>query len=92
MYAHKIIETSQEWIGKVYTPPDEHLYWWETERAAAVRSGVLNIFLTNYCASPEESFQHTNQSAFPPETLEKYRLGTSQAMPFEFIPSAHNVS
>lgn len=87
-YAHKIIETSEEWLGKVYTPPDEHLYWWEMERDSAVKSGVLNIFLTNYCATPEESFQHTNQSAFPPETLEKLRLDTAVGKPFDFMPTA----
>jgi hypothetical protein len=34
------------------------------------------LFLTNYCATVEESFQHTTDSVFPPELLQYYRDGT----------------
>ena len=88
LYAQKVYDTSFEWLGHSYTPPKEHLYWWQTERDAAVKSGILNIFLTNYASTPEESFQHTNVSAFPPEVLENLRRRAKIAKAFEFIPNA----
>jgi len=92
LYAQKVHDTSFEWLGHSYTPPKEHLYWWETERDAAVKSGVLNIFLTNYASTPEESFQHTNVSAFPPEVLENLRRRAKIAEAFEFIPNARTTN
>jgi len=74
LHAKKVHETSPEWIGRAVMLSPEQLYWWESERGDAVKRGVLNIFLTNYCATPEESFQHTSSSAFSPEILERLRL------------------
>ena len=71
----------------ILSTPKEHLYWWETERDAAIKSGTLNMFLSNYCATPEESFQHVNVAAFPPEILEKLRLQTKIGIATEFIPT-----
>jgi hypothetical protein len=75
-HARKVYETSREYTGKDILLEREQLYWYETERAAALRRGKLNLFLTNYCATPEESFQHTGNSQFSVETLERIRLGT----------------
>lgn len=75
-HAKKVYETSREYTGRDVLLDLEQLYWYETEREAALRRGKLNIFLTNYCATPEESFQHTGQSQFSVETLERIRLGT----------------
>ncbi|KKM65641.1 hypothetical protein LCGC14_1489170, partial [marine sediment metagenome] len=83
LHAKKVYETSPEWIGRAVMLSPEQLYWWESERGDAVKRGVLNIFLTNYCATPEESFQHTGQSAFAPEILEKLRLQTTTGKPFD---------
>ncbi|KKK58257.1 hypothetical protein LCGC14_3046240, partial [marine sediment metagenome] len=83
LHAKKVHETSPEWIGKAVMLSPEQLYWWESERGDAVKRGVLNIFLTNYCATPEESFQHTGSSAFSPEILEKLRLQATMGKPYD---------
>jgi hypothetical protein len=75
-HARKVYETSRQYTGTDVLLDREQLYWYEDERAAAQRTGKLNLFLTNYCATPEESFQHTGASQFSVETLERIRLGT----------------
>jgi hypothetical protein len=75
-HARKVYETSRQFTGRDVLLDKEQLYWYETERSAALRRGKLNLFLTNYCATPEESFQHTGNSQFSVETLERIRLGT----------------
>ena len=75
-HARKVYETSREYTGRDVLLERDQLYWYETEREAARRRGKLNLFLTNYCATPEESFQHTGNSQFGVEVLEKIRLGT----------------
>lgn len=72
-YARRVHETSAEFIGRHVYLPKEQLYWWETTRQEYIESDSLNLFLTNYAATPEESFQHTGGSAFSVEVLEKLR-------------------
>ena len=79
LHAQKVFETSPEFVGKQVLLSKEQLYWYETTRSQYAEAGTLNIFLTNWCATPEESFQHSNVSAFPPEFLEKARLAASAA-------------
>ncbi len=83
LHAEKVYETSHEFVGKQVLLPREQLYWYETERAAYQKQGKLNVFLSNWCATPEESFQHTNVSAFPPEFLEEARLRAAIGSPYE---------
>jgi hypothetical protein len=85
LHAKKIHDTSPEFAGRRIFLPREQLYWYETERAAALQAGELNLFLTNYAATPEESFQHTNQSAFSPELLEALRLETRMGTPYDLV-------
>jgi len=87
LHARKVHETSPEFLhGEHVTLTKEQLYWYETSRYSALKTGELNIFLTNYCATPEESFQHTNESAFPFETLERLRLQSRMPMnTYEFV-------
>jgi hypothetical protein len=75
-HARKVYETSRQFVGRDVLLEKDQLYWYETERAAALRRGKLNLFLTNYCATPEESFQHTGNSQFSVETLEYIRNNT----------------
>lgn len=77
LHAQKVHDTSPEYVGHTVMLPRENLYWWESERAAAQRKGRLNFFLTNYCATPEESFQHSGQSPFDAALLEELRLNSS---------------
>lgn len=83
-HARKVYETSRELVGRDVLLERDQLYWYETERAAYQRRGKLNIFLTNYCATPEESFQHTGSAQFSVEVLERIRLGTKEPKYFEF--------
>lgn len=53
------------------------LYWWEKTRAAHVRHGELASFLTNFPATPDQSFQSPNNGAFPPEFIERIEMGVS---------------
>jgi hypothetical protein len=88
-HAKKVYETSREYTGKDTLLEREQLYWYETERAAALRRGKLNLFLTNYCATPEESFQYTNAGQFSTEVLERIRLGTiAKPAVYEFDTTA----
>lgn len=79
LHAKKVYETSEEFCGKHVTLSAEQLYWWETTRAEYQENGSLNVFLTMYCATPEESFQHSGQSAFSTELLEELRNRASFA-------------
>lgn len=83
-YAHaEMVErTSAEFCGKTIRPTRDQLYWWETEREFYRKDGTLNIFLTNFCATPEESFQHSTPSALPIETLEWMRTTALMGMPY----------
>lgn len=88
LHAEKIYETSAEFVGKQVLLPREQLYWYETERAAYQKNGKLNVFLSNWCATPEEGFQHTNVSAFPAEFLEQARLTAKAGAPYEMTSVA----
>jgi hypothetical protein len=76
LHAQKVYETSEGLIGRKVMLEKDHLYWYETSRYAAQKAGQLASFLTNYCATTEESFQHLQQSAIPTEILEELRLKT----------------
>ncbi len=85
MHAKKVFETSREFVGKDVMLTKPQLYWYETEYASAMRRGSLNFFLTNFCATPSESFQHSNQSAFSTEVIQKLRLHTKSGTAYEVI-------
>ena len=70
-HADLIERTSPEFFdGNTFKANRSQLYWWESERAAHIRRGELAEFLTNYPATPEQSFQSSSQGALPPELLE----------------------
>jgi hypothetical protein len=82
--AKRVYKTSPEWVGKNITLDRQQLFWYETMRKSAHKSGELPLFLTNYCATPEESFQHTTASPFSAELIERLRMGISQPEVYEF--------
>lgn len=82
-HARRVYDTSERYVGK----PDlvlsrEQLYWWQTTREEYYRSNNLNIFYTNYCATIEESFQHSTKSAFGFDCLEHYRARAGEGMSY----------
>lgn len=85
LHAKKVYETSREFLGRDVKLTKPQLYWYETEYNSAMKRGTLNFFLTNFCATPEESFQHSNQSAFSPEVIQRLRLNTKAGTAYEVI-------
>jgi hypothetical protein len=85
LHAKKVHETSPEFVGKAVYLPREQLFWWETTREEYVVDRRLNYFLTNYCATPEESFQHSGNSAFDVELLDELRSRGKEGDNYEFV-------
>lgn len=84
-HAEKVHETSPEFMGRSVLLSRETLYWWESTRSEYQKGNNLAFFLTNYAATPEESFQHSGQSAFSPELLEELRLYAHAGTSFELV-------
>lgn len=71
-HAEMVEKTSPEFNGgKVYRLTKAQMYWWESEHELYRSLNKLNQFLTNYCATPEESFQHSVAGALPYDVLER---------------------
>jgi hypothetical protein len=81
LHAKRVYETSEEYIGRALMIPREQLYWWETTREEYRRKNELHFFLTNYCATVEESFQHSGSNIFNSELIDLMRSRT-------FVPQA----
>ncbi len=83
-YANKVEHTSPEVIGYKFIPARDHLYWWETTRREYAERGTLNIFLTNFCCTSEESFQFNTDAAFPAELLEELEGDVCEPVSYEW--------
>lgn len=71
-HAELVEKTSPEFNdGKTYHLTRHQMYWWETEHELYRTLNKLNQFLSNYCATPEESFQNSLAGALPYEVLER---------------------
>lgn len=82
-HAELIERTSPEFCnGKTYHPAKGQLYWWQTERARHIQQGELATFLTNYPATPEQSFQNPSKGALPVELIEEMEADV-------MMPGAH---
>jgi len=88
LHAQKVYDTSHLYVGHTVMLPRENLFWWETTREEYRRGNKLNFFLTNFSATPEESFQHSTQSAFDPEFLESLRDRVRPGQPYEIVTGA----
>jgi len=83
-HAKKIEATSPEWMGYAYSPTREQLYFYETERNRHRKSGQYATFLVQYCATPEESFQHSTGGAFNEEIIQLLRDEAEQIQPVAY--------
>jgi hypothetical protein len=81
-HAELVERTSSEFCAEKVTLGRDQLYWWETEYQQYKKEGSLHIFLSNYCATPEQSFQHSTRSALPLETIEWMRSTSILGMPY----------
>jgi len=87
-HAKMVEATSPEFMrGRTVRLSKEQMYYWETEREAYRREGTLNIFLANYCATPEQSFQHSGTSSFDPELLEMLEFKCREPIPYDLYDS-----
>jgi hypothetical protein len=86
-HADLVERTSPEHCGEKVTLGRDQLYWWETEYQMHKKEGSLHIFLSNYCATPEQSFQHSTRSAIPLEALEYMRSTSIMGMPYLAEPA-----
>ena len=85
-HADKVLATSAEWTGRPVTLDRTQLYWWESERKEMQKSEGLWAFYASYPATPEESFQASGASPFPPEMLERWELeATIPRMALELV-------
>ena len=81
-HAELVARTSADYCGFTIRLGRDQLYWWETEYQQNKKEGSLHIFLSNYCATPEQSFQHSTRSALPLETIEWMRSTCVMGMPY----------
>src|ERR1700733_8837905 len=83
-HADLIEATSPEFLnGVTYRPSKAQLFWWESTRASHARSGELATFLSNYPATPEQSFQSPSQGALPVELVEVMETETMHGMAYD---------
>lgn len=83
-YAKKIEDTSPRVVGFKFHPHRQHLYWYEQTRKNFAEMNSLNLFLTNYAATPEESFQFASGAAFDAVLLEKFAHFITEPVYYEF--------
>jgi hypothetical protein len=81
-HAELIANSSHEYCGRKITPTRDQLFWWETERELYRKNDSLHVFLTNFCATPQQSFQHSTRSALPIDTIEWMRSNAILGMPY----------
>jgi len=79
----RVYETSPEFMGRNVQLTPAQAWWWESTRADYMKGNNLSFFLTNFCSTPEESFQHSGQSAFDPILLDSLRGGVQKGVPYE---------
>ena len=72
----------RKYLGTDWKMSREQMWWWECERATAVRKKELNLFLQEMCASPDDAFQSTNISAFDVDLVSQLRDETKAVAPF----------
>lgn len=81
--AWKVWTTSEALVGKQIKLTREQMYWWETSYNEACENNSLNLFLSNYSITPEQSFQHTTISAIKAETLDWMRTTAVDGIAYE---------
>jgi hypothetical protein len=82
--AWKVFNTSKEFVGKQVTLDREQMHWWETSYNEALENNSLNLFLSNYSITPEQSFQHTSTSAINAATMDWMRTTSGGGVAYEY--------
>jgi hypothetical protein len=84
-HASLVWDTSPEFVGYRVRLSKEQLYWWWSTRDEYARKGTLNFFLTDYAATPEQSFQHSGVSAFDTDYLDALRTKAKWGEAYEVV-------
>ncbi len=72
-YARRVEEVAPTYMRRSFRLTREQLYWYYTERLAAIEKGALYKFLEEQPAEPAEAFQYSGISIFPPRVLDDLR-------------------
>lgn len=75
-YAQRVATHSAAFMGSTIRLTTEQLVWYCARREVAIEKGQLFKFLEEYPAEPEEAFQHSGRSVFPPQVLDQLRNET----------------
>lgn len=81
-HAELVERTSAEYCSHKVVLNRDQMYWWQTEFMQYKKEGTLHIFLSNFCATPEQSFQHSTRAALPLEVIEWMRSTATMGMPY----------
>lgn len=94
----------REIVGSNYKMPIETMFWYETERNAAINEDRLGVFLSQCPADWEEAFQHAGRTIYPIEIIthhadnaqskipEVYKLkGDENEVPQDFWPTKDEI-
>ncbi len=83
-HAELVARTSSEFTDGISVKLErDQLFWWESMRAMLARNGELATFLTNYPATPEQSFQSPNMGALPVELIEEMETEIVGGTPYD---------
>ena len=87
-HAAMVRETSHRFLESKVELTREQLYWYEQNYMNAREKGELNLFLLNFSATPEESFQHSGIGAFDTEMINDWRTRAESVehQSLEFVP------
>jgi hypothetical protein len=81
--AWRVYNTSKEFVGKQITLTREHLFWYESLYTEALENNSLNLFLSNYSITPEQSLQATTVSAIRTDILDWMRGSVVDGVAYE---------
>jgi hypothetical protein len=73
LHAKLVLETSPALLGRTVELTRNQLFWYEMMYNNAREKGELNLFLMNFGATPESTFQFAGSGAFDTELLDEMR-------------------
>lgn len=72
-YANRVEQVAPRFMRRAFRLTRGQLYWYYTERRQAMEKGTLYKFLEEQPAEPDEAFQYSGISVFPPQVLDEVR-------------------
>jgi hypothetical protein len=72
-YARRVETVAPRYMRRSFSLSREQLYWYHTERLAAIEKNSLYKFLEEQPAEPEEAFQYSGRGVFTPAVVDSLR-------------------